>query len=594
MLRPMEFFPYPKARPFQDELVERIFTSDRMLCHVPTGVGKSVSALCGFLADRMEGEKIVVLTRTKGQASIYFREAARISQKIEEQLLCVQLRSKQEVCPVFGMEAGYEEFIQLCKLNQDCPHRQLFREKAGDMGTLAEELRRPEGAALPLNQLVERLEGYGCPHMVLMALSSHADIVVASYLYLLNPFLREIFLGKLGKSLGDILLVLDEAHNLYGMDLLGRSLSKRTVDLATRELNYDFSRIYQVFEGPDDRLEVLGQVDPREVGFLLDRGVEVLERGMKKGKKVSYTFRLASFFEHALKMRKDRNWIFFRQEGGLHLKPVLPSEVLEPLKDARKLLLMSGTLSPVEGYASVFGMEDAELYTLPDIFPRDKALYLALRKGLNTSLTRRKAEGNALWEGYARAVERIGLQSPRTTLVFFPSYDIMEAVGSRIPSLREPRGSRDLDAFLEAVKAPGKKTVLAVAGGKLAEGVEFTQGEEGKKKSVISTVVIAGLPFPVPDMEMEIKKGFFEERFGQGRSFLLLSVLPMINRVLQGVGRARRSEEDRASIVFLDDRLEYLRHLPEDIRHEIQPLDLASIEREMEGFHRGEERIKYV
>jgi DNA excision repair protein ERCC-2 len=87
-------------------------------------------------------------------------------------------------------------------------------------------------------------------------------------------------------------------------------------------------------------------------------------------------------------------------------------------------------------------------------------------------------------------------------------------------------------------------------------------------------------------MEMEIKRAFFEERFGQGRSFVLLSVLPMINRVLQGMGRAIRSEDDRASIVFLDDRLEYLRYLPEEIRHEIEVKDLSGIEGEMEEFHR--------
>jgi DNA excision repair protein ERCC-2 len=474
----MEFFPHQRARPFQDELMERIFTSDRLLCHVPTGVGKSVSALCGFLADRVEGEKIVVLTRTKGQAAIYFREVSLISRKIKRQILCLQLRSKQEVCPVFGMEAGYEEFIELCKLKQDCPYRQVFRERSGDIAVLAEELKRPENASLPLAQLREKLEGYGCPHMVLMALAAHADIVVASYLYLLNPFLKEIFLGRLGKAMGELLLVLDEAHNLYGMDLLGRSLRRRTVDLAARELDYDFSRIYDVFDGPDDRLDVLELLDPREVGFLLDRGVEVLERGMRKGRKISHTFRTASFFDQVLKMRKDKNWIFFRQDGTLHLKPVLPSEVLEPLKDARKLLLMSGSLSPPEGYASVFGMEDAEVYSLPNIFPRENALYLALKKGLNTSLAKRRRYGDRLWRRYGRAVETIGTRSPKTTMVFVPSYDIMEEVGAHIQCLKEPKGSKELDAFWDAVQRPGKKTVLAVSGGKLSEGVEW--GKEGE------------------------------------------------------------------------------------------------------------------
>ena len=85
----LEYLPY-KPRPFQDELIDRIFTSEVMLCDVPTGVGKSVASLCGFLGDRLSNEKVVVLTRTKSQARIFLKETAGISKKIKKPFKVLQ------------------------------------------------------------------------------------------------------------------------------------------------------------------------------------------------------------------------------------------------------------------------------------------------------------------------------------------------------------------------------------------------------------------------------------------------------------------------------------------------------------------------
>ena len=99
-------------------------------------------------------------------------------------------------------------------------------------------------------------------------------------------------------------------------------------------------------------------------------------------------------------------------------------------------------------------------------------------------------------------------------------------------------------------------------------------------------MITAGFPFPVPDFELKIKGMRYEERFGYGKAFMLLSVLPMMNKVLQSIGRGIRSERDRACIVFLDDRTKYLKYFPEGIRHEIQVLDLDEIEDEVLWFHK--------
>lgn len=589
MPAPMSFFPY-EPRPFQDEVISRIYTSDQLLLSAPTGIGKSVSALCGFLADKEDDEKIIVLTRTKSQARIYQQEMAAISKHLKRPFLTLHITSKHEICPVFdNLETSYEEFLQLCQLNESCAYKRGFQEREGETEGLAKEiasenLKNQKYLESPV--LLKKLLEYGCPYMVLQKLLKFSDVVVLSYLYFLNPFFMGFFLNRTGKPLEKLLLIVDEAHNLQNLDLLGRRLSKRTVDLAAKELGYDFSGIYPLFEGKDQEL-CAGSLDQGEVFFLIERGVEILESTLTRGKRVSHTFRVGSFLDTVVRLKNNANWVFFRKGGTLNIMPVFPSEIIEPLKNSKKLLLMSGTLEPVEGYQTLFGLEDAETFSMPSIFPRENSFYLGIKQGLNTGIQSRRKLKESLWKSYAEAIQDIGEVTSSVTMAFFPSYETMEKVSRYTSALVEPRDNREMERFLSMTKADGKKLVFAVTGGKMSEGVEYTVGEKDEKESVIKSVITAGFPFPVPDFELKIKGTRYEERFGYGKAFMLLSVLPMVNKVLQSIGRAVRSERDTASMIFLDDRTKYLKYFPEGIRHEIQILELEAIKDEVEWFHKS-------
>jgi len=579
---PKNYFPYPEYRRFQDELIDVIYRSEQLLCSAPAGAGKSVSALCGFLADRSGEEKIVVLTRTKSQGKIFLQEMAAISQHVNEPFLTIQLRAKQELCPVFrSEETNYEEFVQLCRLKEDCPYREKFNENINVLQELAETIAGENLKYVEYPDLVKKVSEYGCPYLVLKELLRFCDVVAASYLYLLNPFLRSIFLNRLDASMDGLLLILDEAHNLQNLELLGRQLSLDTVNLASKELCYDFSNVYSIFEGENSELNILNFIEPDEISFLHRQGMEILKERLGKGRKLSYTFRVASFLSSAARARQEENWMFFRQDGKLHLKPLFPSEAIAPLKEAKKLLLMSGTLEPLEGYKILYGLESAETFCMPNVFPGQNCAYFGIKKGLNTSLKSREKFGSELWKRYAAVIKNIHKTSSKTSLVFFPSYEIVREVGKYVDALCEPNSGRKTDEFWAGLRSRGKKIVFAVSGGKLSEGVEYTIEKDCGKESVIGSVIVAGFPFPVPDFEMEVKSRYYEQKFGYGRAFFLLSILPMLNKVLQSIGRAIRSERDKASIIFLDDRIEYFRYFPEEIRHELQVCSTKEIAEEV-------------
>lgn len=582
---PMSFFPYGSIRPFQDELIQRIYTSDCLLCQVPTGVGKSISALTAFLGDRQPKEKIFVLTRTKSQAGIFLKEMNMISRHTGIPHITIHLKSKKETCPRYGdNEIGYEEFVHICRMDKDCSFRKRFVENRENISSFAEKILSGEKGGLSEDGLEIPLE-YGCPYLVNIELLKYAQVIIGAYHYMLNPSLRNLVQIKTGTPLEEFLVIMDEAHNLQSLDILGRNLSMGTLKLARKEINYDLKNFGAVFKGDDQKIDVLECLDPKEVEFLYNRGLEVLQRKILKGKKISHLFRMGTFFQQALDSRRDDNWVLFRQDNSLKLLPVFPSQVIRPLKDARKLLLMSGTLSPTEGYRSMLELDEAETYELPGIFPRENRRFFVLKGGLNTALKTREVLKDALWKKYAFSIVEISRNTWGKTLVFFPSYEIAREVGKYLDSSLEPKSAREIGDFIKSNLNDRKGIILAVSGGKLSEGVEFTLNGNGIRKSVIGTVIIAGLPFPRPDFYLNLKKGFYESRFGPGQAFFFLSLLPMINKVLQAAGRAIRGEKDRAAIVFLDDRLEYYSCFPEEIKSDMEPLTMEEIIQEIEYFH---------
>src|SRR5439155_8809903 len=75
-----------------------------------------------------------------------------------------------------------------------------------------------------------------CPHKVAMDAASRANLVVCDYNYLFSEIL-ERFLPRLGRSLDELVVIVDEAHNLPDRirDHLGGDLSVPDLLKAAKE-----------------------------------------------------------------------------------------------------------------------------------------------------------------------------------------------------------------------------------------------------------------------------------------------------------------------------------------------------------------------
>jgi len=174
-------------------------------------------------------------------------------------------------------------------------------------------------------------------------------------------------------------------------------------------------------------------------------------------------------------------------------------------------------------------------------------------------------------------------------LTVYPSYQFMNEVISYIDVgisqvIEDPYTS--LGEVLSKALSYSKVVIHAVAGGKVTEGIEIVDPVSGK--SLISVVIIAGVPYPQPDDYVrDLRKNLIKE-FGRELASRLVMDIPAIIRVLQAIGRAVRSERDRVFIILADRR--FLSRESKNllnVRYDLVTTDLNTLTKHVELFIKG-------
>ncbi|MFO7991000.1 MAG: ATP-dependent DNA helicase, partial [Thermoplasmata archaeon] len=246
-------------------------------------------------------------------------------------------------------------------------------------------------------------------------------------------------------------------------------------------------------------------------------------------------------------------------------------------------VLMSGTLHPGEMYADLLGIQDPIIKTYDSPFPESNRKIVTVDH-LTTSYKKRDLQ---MYQAYANSIAEVSNQTPGNLAVFFPSYSLMESIADRLSMVHlekdliiEERSYRkwEKEELVDSLKRSDDKVLLGVQGGSLSEGVDY-------KNNILSSVIIVGIPFPPPSLELEALRGYYTEKFGKKKGYEYTSVYPALNRVMQAAGRSIRSKEDRALIVLMDKRFNYGRYkamFPESFSYE-RSTDLSKACRDFFG-----------
>lgn len=605
-------FPYPPRR-HQEEILaamDKALDGGHLVLQSGTGSGKTICALYAALRRALEEDRLVLhLVRTNSQQRQVMAELRQLGP------YGLALQGRQRMCLLARedpeLAAGTpEELSQFCSDRREevnrgepgCPHYRglLDAELETTAAWFQEHLPTAE-------ETVDRCESLGvCPYELNKLLAPRAKVVTAPYVYFFSAPLRRALLETLQRPLEDLIVIVDEAHNLpaYCREVASFQVSLRSLERAetevmdygdpelregvsafdlvaalqeaVRELTREYVRDEDGFLPPSALEAALMHAFTATstqlrgmLGGLVALGEVVREARRRRGRLPrSYLLAVASSLLRwtALEEVEYAKLVVGGENAAVRAYCLDAAAAAHPLLECHATLHMSGTLQPLREYRDSLGLpEETALRAFPSPFPRENRRVVYVDR-----VTTRYEDLSQDPEAMERLREEVRLLlrwCERNTLFLFPSYALLEtflplAEEAPVPVHAE-RSGMPQDALMRTVDAFRSRTsaLFAVAGGRVAEGLDFPSRE-------LEVVVVVGIPYPKPTAALRALVDYYDWRFQRGWEYAVAA--PTSRRLQQCIGRLIRSEEDRGVAIILDRRAVHFKgtlgavHLAED------------------------------
>ncbi len=605
MLPPHIPFRYENPREGQEALIldaENAFKEHKIfLAHAETGLGKTDASLSAALAVALKSDPpktIIFLTPKNAQHAIALEALKEINQKFNLKLRAVDLVGKKHVC--LDEQVMHKEgrtFYEWCKKKREgeaCTfygnargYTPLQREKAKIFRTAFVEQMSSIHSAMEIKQHANDFAAGGipagmCPYEVSMELAKKANVIIADYYHIFSPSVSELVLPKLGKKPENCILIVDEAHNLpervrglMTASLTTKQLQKAqdeaqflrneemqktllTIEENLRKRGNALQKNEQLIPEPEWRTMLLNKKENWE-DFGLWCQTEGLNYLEKSGKESSVLLSVGEFFEKWGNEGNGFARILKKWEYGgdysLTLRALDPESLTKPvLEKMHACMLMSGTLHPTSMYGDVLGIPKEKIqegfYASP--FPKENRLNL-IDVQHSTKFTER-SETN-----YLRMAEDVGKivnQIPGNSVVFFPSFQLLDNIGRKMKDhtmrqllfQKENMKMSDTEKLLAEFKQHSTgfgAVLLACTSGSFGEGLDFPG-------NLLLGVVVVGVPLAEMNVETQALVDYYEARFKKGWHYGY--IYPAMGKAIQAAGRVIRTPTDVGTIVFLDKR----------------------------------------
>jgi DNA excision repair protein ERCC-2 len=435
--------------------------------------------------------------------------------------------------------------------------------------------------------------------------SQQVDLLVLNYHHLFDDQIREQIYLNLQREPGEILLLVDEAHNCGDVmqDILSVTVDQQALEAAEREIGtlqkemknleairHLIPRINLFIKGLQRSMETEDWFDPaifarmilRESFFstleevvddLMDVTEVVKEAQNKRGDyKATGIERLTEFlYRLNLSMHNPAYLTIYQKE---HEKIVLKVQNIDPApslsaiaKEHHCMVLISGTLTPLPSYQQLYfrtlpDTVPVKHFQLPNSFPKKNRLILGASDITSAySMRQDKDHHNRIMQ-YILSFASI----PGNLAVYFPSYQVLESVVRDVEIhinkevFIEPKESSEagelLARFMNLPKSRQSGILFAVCGGKFSEGLDY-------RGDMLTGAMVIGLPLAPWNRVRQMIMDYYTRQYGEEGKFLAYT-LPALNRVQQALGRVLRTPEDRGILVFGERRF-----LEEQIRNRL-------------------------
>lgn len=600
-------FPY-KYRNGQRDIVKDIEEALENRMHIvfeaPTGSGKTIATLYPAVKYALKNDKkVIYLVHTNSQERQVIKEAKKLGIK------AIALQGRTNLCPLTREknELRYgspDELALLCnKLKKD------VREGKEDACIYyanylknEEEMREIINEGLTAEEIFERAMSLKiCAYEAIKDSLPNATVIVFPYIYFFFPFIRRGIMDKIGVPMQDIILIVDEAHNIpdFARELRSMELSVNSLENMEKEalnygnpqvLGYNMADIAEFLKEAVYRMQKFVEDEEgiiphyafeEEVSDILGISIndfdtlakdliyygEMVREDKVKHRKLprSYIHHTGSFL-YFWKDAYSYEYIRLIKWGkvpSLEVYCLDPAIVTDALLNVHSSIHLSGTLEPEE-YRNIIALpENTITKRYPSPFPKEnlKILYV-------DDVTTKYGEVESHVLRIAEYIERI-ISIGKNTAVFFPSYSLLSEIKDLLNSeiLSEERGMKTYTLFqiIEDFKEKGG-SILSVIGGRIFEGLDFP-GE------LLEIVIIVGIPYPKPTPKVKALQRYYDSKFGNGWEYAFR--MPALIKMRQAIGRLIRSEKDRGVAIILDKRaasfkkdipLERVENLEKEIR----------------------------
>ena len=568
-------FPFDSFRDGQKIFSERGYETIKgrtcLLAQAPTGIGKTAAALCPAVQALGEGlTDIVFYLTARSTGRLAAENCLKLMRRHGLKLRSVSLFAKRKLCPTPHINCD----PALCPRAKGYFDRQKNAVKES-WGT--DEFGQEEILALAYRFNL-------CPFELSLALCETAQVIICDYNYVFDPAVK---LRRFFDRACRFTLLIDEAHNLPGRvtEMHSASIGEKELKAFLSKLDPGVSFFAPLISAVNTALSLLPAVSAPEMSLEKpDRLIGALralgdELRPLLGLDLSFAEDLKQlYFDCLAFIRASENFdtathrvLSLSDKGGAQRKIWLwqPTQAISRvLRKARGALLFSATLSPVEHYSYLLGLDrdrGDETLSLPSPFPRENLKSLCL--DIPAVFSKRSESAPRV----AQALKILAESKTGNYIACFPSHAYLEAVYREFtliaPEIRAIKQARNMDeaarkAFLDSFEdAPETSLVGFIAlGGVFSEGVDLA-GER------LIGAAIVGVGMPQIGFERDCLKALYDEKDENG--FVTAYVYPGIGKCLQAAGRVIRSDTDRGALLFIDERYSlpaYRRLLPGHLR----------------------------
>ena len=578
------YSPYPPQIEFMKDIERVVGKGKVLIAEACNGFGKTIATLSTLLS---MNRSIIYATRTHEQVRQVLQEISTINDKNSKRYTAVNLASRQHLCLNLECQKlpvnDAQELCSILRESEECPW--------------ASRMETPPRGLQPVMTL-KTLMSAGrkhklCPYYLARAVSRESRVIVVPYPYVFNIKVRT----GVGLELQDRTLILDEGHNLdkVGQETLSDTLTEFILDVARQELKSVKASTRQMealarlirqntmnrptLKTADQLQRDLELVLGADLYSVVDKYSELV--GLVRANKLrlgdpptSYLNGVLTFLELVAKSSKQKYVaIYHRNKRGddtLEYRCLDPSLAIQPvIEESNGAIIMSGTITPLDLFAEIIGLPDAERKAYPPIQDKEN-----IRMVVNRSVTsafRERTHEMIMEIGRSIALPLKNISNG--ALIFFPqrgfmdkcldtwgTNGIIEAKRGKLYMAgkvlysegKTPNSNREIVTKYksEAIQQPGA-ILCCVFRGRNAEGSNFPN-EQARG------IFLVGVPYAnYGDPIIKAQINYYNRRKRSlGQKWYTMDAFRASN---QALGRGIRGKEDWCHYWLLDKR--YIQHL---------------------------------